>query len=329
MPDRIALLQKWLSEELNLSSFELAIASDDASFRRYFRITLPDGGVYIVMDAPPIQEDIVPFISVAEMLQPIGLHVPKIFGKNIEQGFLLLEDLGTLHYQDVLSDQRSDELYGQAMDALLNLQMSSASFDLPAYGEKLLRSEMTLFPDWLLGRYLALELSGDDARMLKDVIDLLVDNALAQPRVPVLRDYHCRNLLVVDQNNPGIIDFQDAVIGPITYDLVSLLKDCYVQWPRDRVLQWVSSFYDKQKSCGGLHGITETQFVRWFDLMGVQRHLKASGIFARLNLRDGKSGYLKDIPRTLSYIDELGGMYPEIAPLADLIRLRVLPRLKG
>jgi len=327
MPKRIAQLEHWLRHELQLPGFELTIASDDASFRRYFRIRLEDGQCYIAMDAPPSHEDVRPFIRVAEMLTPVGLHVPRIYGENVELGFLLLEDLGSEHYQDVLSIVQSDELYADAMAALLQLQTCGAEFDLPAYDEKLLTSEMSLFPEWLLSKYLKLEMSSSESEMLKVLFDCLVVNAQEQPVVPVLRDYHCRNLLLVERNNPGIIDFQDAVNGPVTYDLVSLLKDCYIQWPRNKVLQWVSGYYSELRLRGLLATVDESQFIRWFDLMGVQRHLKASGIFTRLNLRDGKVGYMEDIPRTLGYIDELGVIYPEVEPLAALIREKVLPAL--
>jgi len=325
--ERKDLLRSWLNGSADLSAFKMEVASDDASFRRYFRISLADGISRIAMDAPPDNEDVRPFIRVAEMLAAVGLHVPQIYASNVEQGFLLLEDLGDQHYQDKLTEKSADGLYGDAMAALCRLQSSKVGFDLPDYDEALLRTEMALFPDWLLHQYLHLELSDSELQMLAKVHDLLVANALDQPVVAVLRDYHCRNLLVVERNNPGVIDFQDAVLGPVTYDLVSLLKDCYVQWPRDRVLQWVVGFYSELLSLGVIEPMGEAQFIRWFDLMGVQRHLKASGIFARLNLRDGKSAYMKDVPRTLEYICEVGSIYPEIQPLAELIEQRVLAHL--
>ncbi len=327
MSERKDLLRSWLNGLADLSAFKMEVASDDASFRRYFRISLAGGVSRIAMDAPPDNEDVRPFIRVAEMLAAVGLHVPQIHASNLEQGFLLLEDLGDQHYQDKLTEGSADGLYGDAMAALCRLQSAKAGFDLPDYDEALIRAEMALFPDWLLHQYLRLELSGSELQMLAKVNDILVANALDQPVVAVLRDYHCRNLLVVERNNPGVIDFQDAVLGPVTYDLVSLLKDCYIQWPRDRVLQWVVGFYGELVSLGVVEPVGDAQFIRWFDLMGVQRHLKASGIFARLNLRDGKSVYMEDIPRTLEYISEVGSIYPEIQPLAGFIEKRVLSHL--
>ncbi len=325
--ERKRLLLDWLGQGLGLSNFSMEVASDDASFRRYFRITLADGNRRIAMDAPPDNEDVRPFIQVAEMLVAQGLHVPHIFARDVKNGFLLIEDFGNQHYQDVLSASTAAGLYGDAMAALAKLYPASVKLDLPTYDETLLRAEMALFHDWLIRQYLQIELSQAESDMLAEVADLLVASALEQPVVPVLRDYHCRNLLVVENNNPGIIDFQDAVNGPVTYDLVSLLKDCYVQWPRERVLQWVESFYSELQTQGVIHSVEVSQFIRWFDLMGVQRHLKASGIFARLNLRDDKAAYMKDIPRTLEYICEVGGLYPEIRPLAELIEQKVLPNL--
>ncbi len=325
--ERKRLLLDWLGQGLGLSNFSMEVASDDASFRRYFRITLADGNRRIAMDAPPDNEDVRPFIQVAEMLVAQGLHVPHIFARDVKNGFLLIEDFGNQHYQDVLSASTAAGLYGDAMAALAKLYPASVKLDLPTYDETLLRAEMALFHDWLIRQYLQIELSQAESDMLAEVADLLVASALEQPVVPVLRDYHCRNLLVVENNNPGIIDFQDAVNGPVTYDLVSLLKDCYVQWPREWVLQWVESFYSELQTQGVIHSVEVSQFIRWFDLMGVQRHLKASGIFARLNLRDDKAAYMKDIPRTLEYICEVGGLYPEIRPLAELIEQKVLPNL--
>lgn len=327
MSKRERALTQWLTEQVGLHDFRVEPASDDASFRRYFRVTLADGGTRIAMDAPPEQEDCGPFLQIAEQLGAIGLHVPMIHAADPQQGFILLEDLGTVHYLDRLSETTADRLYGDALAALAVIQSVGPCKGLPSYDEALLRREMALFPDWLLARHLDLGLDDSEQAMLAGSFDLLVENALEQPRVCVHRDYHSRNLLVSTSPTPGIIDFQDAVAGPVTYDLVSLLKDCYIDWPRSRVEAWAMGYFELAVQSGVLRAEQEAQFLRWFDLMGVQRHLKASGIFARLNHRDGKPGYLADIPRTLGYIVEVAGRYPELAGLGQLIERRVLSRL--
>ncbi len=302
-------------------------ASGDASFRRYFRVTLGNGEQQILMDAPPSHEDCRPFLDVTERLLAIGLHVPAVYAKSPEQGFLLLEDLGTEHYLDRLDTQSAGRLYGDALGALVTMQACGSDSGLPIYDDTLLRSEMSLFPDWLVFQHLGMTLSDSEQAGLALVFDLLVESALEQPRVFVHRDYHSRNLLLTHRHNPGIIDFQDAVSGPVTYDLVSLLKDCYIQWPQDQVEQWVRGYFDLALQSGVVRDKHEDPFLRWFDLMGVQRHLKATGIFARLYRRDGKPGYLGDIPRTLSYITALADRYSELESLVALIDSRVLPAL--
>ncbi len=281
------------------------------------------------MDAPPENEDCRPFVAVARHLGGLGLNVPVVYAADLGQGFLLLSDLGSEHYLDHLDQGRQDRLYADAMNALLIMQARGKRDGLPPYSSELLLREMELFREWLLGRHLQLELDADERRMLDEVFELLVANALEQPQVFVHRDYHSRNLLVTPAPNPGILDFQDAVIGAVTYDLVSLLKDCYISWPREQVEGWVSGYYDLALQSGVLREEHEDSFLRWFDLMGVQRHLKASGIFARLNIRDGKPGYLQDIPRTLNYIVELAPEYPELEPLVGLVTGRVLPALSA
>lgn len=327
MPNREQALNHWLTRGIGLRDIRVEPASDDASFRRYFRITLADGATRIAMDAPPGREDCAPFLRIAEQLGAIGLHVPAIHAADPQQGFILLEDLGSVHYLDRLNDSSADRLYGDALAALAVLQAVGPRDGLPPYDELLLRREMALFPDWLLERHLGLVLEPDERAVLTRCFDLLVANALEQPRVCVHRDYHSRNLLVSPSPSPGIIDFQDAVAGPVTYDLVSLLRDCYIAWPTSRVQAWAMGYFELAVQSGILQAKHEERFLRWFDLMGVQRHLKASGIFARLNHRDGKPGYLGDIPRTLGYIVEVAGGYPELAGLGRLIEQRVLPRL--
>ena len=329
VPERVALLQNWLGRELGLTDFTLEPASGDASFRRYFRLTLPDGTTRIAMDAPPEQEDCRPFVALARAFEAIGLHVPHIYSEDLEQGFLLLSDLGSCLYLDALDDETVGRLYGDALGALAVIQACGPREGLPPYDRALLMQEMELFREWLVREQLGLALQEEERLMLDRTFELLIASALEQPRVCVHRDYHSRNLLVTSSPNPGILDFQDAVVGPVTYDLVSLLRDCYIRWPREQVAQWAMNYYLLALQSGVLRVEHEEQFLRWFDLMGVQRHLKAAGIFARLNRRDGKPGYLKDIPRTLGYIVELAPDYTELAELGSFIEQRVLPALRG
>ena len=280
------------------------------------------------MDAPPEQEDCLPFLRVAGYLEAMQLNAPRILEINLEEGFLLLSDLGSRQYLDELEDDPSSaaRLYADALDTLLAMQRRGAAYQslLPPYDDKLLRFELSLFHDWLCGTHLGIELNDDEAAQWERCCDLLVANALDQPQVFVHRDYHSRNLMLTAEYNPGILDFQDAVEGPLTYDLVSLLKDCYVRWPAEQVLQWALEFY-KGVDAAVRERVDEDQFRRYFELMGVQRHVKVAGIFARLNHRDGKSAYLQDIPLALSYILEVTPRYPELAFLANLIEERVVP----
>ena len=326
MADRLKLLRQWLQEDLNLTGFSIAPASEDASFRRYFRISWKQETA-IVMDAPPERENCAPFLDITARLLAGKVNVPAVRARSLSAGFLLLDDLGTQLYLDVLTAENADRLYADAIAALLRMQDQVEVGGLPAYDEKLLRQEMSLFGDWLLDRHLHLRISPAMQKMLEAAVALLIRSALEQPRVFVHRDYHSRNLLLNPRLNPGIVDYQDAVHGPITYDLVSLLKDCYIKWPRVKVLGWARDYYDRCRLIAGA-GLSHDQFLRWFDLMGVQRHLKASGIFARLLHRDNKTGFTRDIPRTLSYILDLEEFYPELSPLAGLIRERVLPGLE-
>ncbi len=324
---RLVLLRHWLETDLGWLNAALAPASADASFRRYFRVTRPQG-TCIAMDAPPGKENVEPYLAVARMLEGIGVNAPRVVARNAEQGFLLLTDLGSVTYLDALADRgRAAPLYSDAINALVRIQAGGAAHaaGLPPYDEKLLRFEMSLFTDWLLGRHLGLALGDGELRDLGTALDLLVVNALEQPRVFVHRDYHSRNLMVCERANPGILDFQDAVNGPLTYDLVSLLRDCYIEWPLDRVVDWAHGFRRQAMAAGIDAGADEKQFLRWFDLMGVQRHLKASGIFARLWHRDGKAGYLPDVPRTLGYVVQACERHPDLAALGALVRERVLP----
>ncbi len=327
--ERFAALSRWAQDRLGRPALEVAPASADASFRRYFRAR--DGGrSWILMDAPPEREPMTAFLDVAARLGAIGVHVPQVIAADPERGFALLSDLGCRPYLEALNADTADRLYGDAMAALLVIQSRGPGpGELPPYDEALLRRELALFSDWLLARKLGMDTGGAVGELLAAAFDRLVANALEQPQVCVHRDYHSRNLMVVEHNNPGILDFQDAVIGPVTYDLVSLLRDCYIGWPRARVEGWVRGYFEATLEAGILReGVAdEAGFLRWFDLMGIQRHLKAAGIFARLDLRDGKPGYLADIPRTLGYVAEVGAGHPGLAPLAGFVAGEVLPRV--
>lgn len=310
---RLDLLNNWLSTELAINAYTIETASADASFRRYFRVTTENNS-WIAMDAPPDKEDCEPFIHVAQLIESAGIHAPHIYHFNKELGFILLSDLGSKQYLPSLTDNTSDLLYKDAITALIKIQSIDA--DLPCYNEELLQFEMSLFRDWYLQTHLQLSLSEDQLDILQLNFNFLTQSALQQTRVFVHRDYHCRNLMVTEKNNPGVIDFQDAVTGPITYDLVSLLKDCYIAWPKNKTAKWINYFFNNSPLT---QDINKQQFIKWFDFMGIQRHLKAVGIFARLNHRDKKPDYLNDIPRTLTYIIDTSARYEELTSLSKLL----------
>jgi aminoglycoside/choline kinase family phosphotransferase len=325
--EREQLLREWLNDVLPARLDRIAPASSDASFRRYFRVWY-DGQTRIVMDAPPDKEDCRPFVAIAQALRGLGLNAPEVLAGDLDQGLLLLTDLGSRQYLAELDQRSVPSLYGDALDALARLQVGGdpGSPLLPPYDSALLHREMELFREWFLGKLLGLNLREEERHALDHAFALLADNALEQPRVWVHRDYHSRNLMVTDPDNPGVLDFQDAVVGAVTYDLVSLLRDCYIAWPRAQVEAWALDHRARLRALG-MPGLDAAgQFLRGFDLMGVQRHLKAIGIFARLNLRDGKPGYLRDIPRTLGYVLEVADRYPELAGLRDLLRARGVDR---
>ena len=281
------------------------------------------------MDAPPPRENVRPFIKVAGLLGDAGVQVPEVHAVDTERGFVLLADFGHRDYLGALNGETADRLYTDAMDSLLALQsgVSIGDADLPPYDETLLRTELGIFREWLVQRWLGLALSDEEFSLIEDAWQVLIDSALEQPLVCVHRDYHSRNLMVTGVNNPGVLDFQDAVIGPITYDLASLLRDCYIAWPSGQVSAWMESYRERLLSAGLLTESAAPRFQRWFDLMGMQRHLKAAGIFARLKIRDGKSGYLRDMPRTLGYVRDVGRKYPELEELMVWLDQHVLPRL--
>ncbi len=325
MSDRYNLLKNWLSEVMETQDFELKPASEDASFRSYHRLFLQDKSL-IVMDAPPPEEDCYPFVQISKTLLASGINVPVIHHMDLRQGFLVLDDFGDTLYLDELNSNSVDRLYSDAIKSLVTVQSKTETRDIPVYDEALLRREMRLFPEWLLAKYLQIDLSNEETASINTVFTLLVENALQQPQVFVHRDFHSRNLMITKTNNPGVIDYQDAVSGPMSYDLVSLLKDCYIKWPKQEIKRWVDIYL--QQLSENETEIDRQTFQRWFDLMGVQRHLKASGIFARLSLRDGKHSFLNDVPRTLSYIVDLKNDYEELSHLCALIEEKVLPGLE-
>lgn len=326
MPEdlRTLTLLDWLENDLLLTVENFQPASSDASFRRYFRVTTPEGPV-IAMDAPPDKEKLEPFIRVAGLMAEADVHVPEIFQQNIEDGFLLLEDFGNQSFLDQLNPGSADALYQSACDSLFKLQTQAPEVTglLPRYDEALLQRELTIFDEWFLNGLLDVSIP---ETLWAEVKSLLIASALAQPVTCVHRDYHSRNLMVLNDNSPGVIDFQDAVIGPITYDLVSLLRDCYIAWPRQQVAAWLEAYFQRLRQAG-LVACDLAQFTRWFDLMGLQRHLKAIGIFSRLHLRDGKSGYLNDIPRTLNYVTDICAAYPELTGFNQFLEQNVTQAL--
>ncbi len=322
---RFEALKKWLQGILN-ANYEIHPASADASFRRYFRVTMHDR-THIVMDAPPEKEDVRPYIEIARRLYALGLNVPEIRHYDLQQGFLLISDLGKRLYLHHLNEITADRMYGDALRALVTLQTGifQDSAFLPEYDQVLLGREMELFREWYLGKHLRLNLTEKQHTILEGIFEGLIRSALTQPQVWVHRDYHSRNLMLTELNNPGILDFQDAVRGPVTYDLVSLLRDCYIDWPQSRVEDWVRHYRTLALQSALPVGEDAGLFLQWFERMGVQRHLKAIGIFARLHHRDGKPDYLNDIPRTLSYIMQVSQHHADLLPLYTLLRQLKIP----
>jgi len=331
---RLEQAHSWLREHLQHQPYSLSLLSGDASFRRYFRIQA-EGKRYALMDAPPEQEDSLPFVVIGRHWRAQGINVPEIFADDLSKGFLLLEDFGDTTFLQQ-AEKAPDHYYHQAIDSLIGIQQVSPlnkpsdssypAFVMPAYSEQLIRREISLFTEWLLQKKLQLSLSPTESRDLNACFDALVSNAMAQPQVVVHRDYHSRNLMVTADQQLGVIDFQDAVTGPITYDLVSLLRDCYIKWPARQIKQWVS-YYHQQLGEVNKQEYARDEFTRWFDLMGMQRHLKAAGIFARLSLRDGKHGYLDDIPRTVSYLVDVTADYVEFSAVRQWLNNKLVPAL--
>jgi aminoglycoside/choline kinase family phosphotransferase len=329
MPDqdvRLQHLKVWLNEQLAILFADqgwgavppatLTAASSDASFRRYFRWE-GAGRSFVVMDAPPPQENCKPFVDIAFLLAKSGINVPKIYAEDLERGFLLLNDLGNKTYLDVIDGENADALFDDAMKALLAFQQLPMVAPLPSYDVALLRRELELFPEWYVKRELGVEFNSTQQQQWQQISDLLIDSALAQPKVLVHRDYMPRNLML-SEPNPGVLDFQDAVYGPVTYDVTCLFKDAFLSWPEERVRGWLANYWQQASALNiPVHPDFE-DFLRASDLMGVQRHLKVIGIFARICHRDGKPRYLADVPRFFSYIEAVIARRPELAELQAL-----------
>jgi aminoglycoside/choline kinase family phosphotransferase len=322
---RLSELKTWLSSlgnEWGIKPETLLPASSDASFRRYFRVLSQDGAPqtsYIIMDAPPKQEDTRPFTRISDLLIKAGLNVPEVLRANPESGFLLLSDLGNTTYLSVLNQNTAQKLYDDAANALITMQLASQPGTLPDYDYALLKRETDLFSEWFLGKHHQLTLTSQEQADLERVIEEILRNNLAQPKVTVHRDYHSRNLMLTTKNNPGILDFQDAVFGPITYDLASIFRDAYIEWEEPEQMDWVIRYWEKARKSGLPVQNDFGDFYRDFEWMGLQRHLKVLGIFARLYHRDGKEGYLKDIPLVFKYTRKVAERYNAFKPLIKLL----------
>ena len=312
-------LTEWLCSLFPNQQFALTPASADASFRRYFRATFADGQTRVVMDAPPEHENCRPFLHIAKLFEEAGTHVPHVYAQDLEQGFLLLSDLGDTTYLQALSAANARDLYGAATDALIKIQLASREGELPAYDQALLLREMRLFPEWYIARHLDIPISDAQNARLEALFARIIANNLAQPRVFVHRDYHSRNLMKLEVDNPGILDFQDAVYGPITYDLASLFKDAYIRWEEAEIIDWLIRYWERARKAGLPVPSDFSGFYRDYEWMGVQRHLKVLGIFARLYHRDGKDGYLKDLPLVMAYLRAACERYIDLNPLLELL----------
>jgi aminoglycoside/choline kinase family phosphotransferase len=325
--NRLSELNNWLATLASKWSVDLSTihpASSDASFRRYFRVLGGQNTSFIVMDAPPPQEDTRPFVHIAGLLGQSGVHVPTVLEADLEKGFLLLSDLGNQTYLSALNPDSAPKLYQDASSALIKIQLASKAGQVPNYDQALLQRELDLFPEWYLGKHLQLSLSETEKQDLAKVFSLILENNLSQAPVFVHRDYHSRNLMVTESNNPGILDFQDAVYGPITYDLASLFRDAYIEWEEPEQMDWLIRYWDMARKAGLPVQQEFGDFYRDFEWMGLQRHLKVLGIFARLYHRDGKDGYLKDMPLVFKYTRKVAERYIHLKPL-----VRLLDRIEG
>ncbi len=319
---RLEQLAQWSRTVLGSDALTIAPASADASFRRYFRITRAHE-TFIAMDAPPDKEDVRPFLKVTTLMAGAGVHAPRVVAEDVSNGYLLLTDLGTQTYLDVINEANAHDLFMAAIDTLIKWQLASAPGVLPPYDDALLRRELSLFPDWYVAKHLQVVLTDKQQTMLNKMFDLIIRNNLAQASVYVHRDYMPRNLMI-STPNPGVLDYQDAVYGPISYDVASLFRDAFLSWPEARVIDWVARYWDKARAAGLPVPEDFGQFYRDVEWMGLQRHLKVLGIFARINYRDGKPKYLADTPRFINYVREVGARYDDLRPL-----IRLLDELEG
>jgi aminoglycoside/choline kinase family phosphotransferase len=331
---RLQRLRDWIGTFPDFDAASIEVASADASFRRYFRLRRHDGRSWVAMDAPPDKEDLPTYLRVSELLESCGVHVPQVLASDVQQGFALIEDLGNTHMLTALGRGADPaRLYGEALDELARLQLrgDAPSRALPPYDHPTLLREMQLLPDWYCLRHIGFEPDSAQRQMLAHTFEWLAARALEQPQVFVHRDYHSRNLMVTPERSPGVIDFQDALRGPVGYDPASILKDCYVDWPRARVAEWVGQYRARLLAAGVagkvIAGASDAQFLGWVDAIGLQRHIKVLGIFARLYWRDGKTGYLGDLPRTLAYVQEAARLFPELAQFADFVDTHLAPGL--
>ena len=316
--ERLERLREWTESVLPHPLISLETASADASFRRYFRAVTAQGR-FIVMDAPPEHEDCTPFLHVARLFRQAGANTPEILAENLAEGFLLLTDFGSTTYLLALNEHTADVLYLASNATLLRIQQASQPGLLPEYDKALLMREMQLFPDWYLAKHLQVELSAAQQATLATTFQAVLANNLAQPKVYVHRDWHSRNLMLTEQDNPGVLDFQDAVYGPITYDLASIYKDAYIAWDEEQVLDWLIRYWDSARQAGLPVGQDFGQFYQDFEWMGIQRHIKVLGIFARLCHRDGKTGYLKDMPLVMQYLRKACERYTALHPFLNLL----------
>jgi aminoglycoside/choline kinase family phosphotransferase len=314
---RQQLFTAWLSALFQNEKYTIAPASADASFRRYFRVTFADRTM-ILMDAPPQQENCKQFLHVSKLFEDAGTHVPHVYAQDLEQGFLLLSDLGNTTYLQALDSKNAQQLYSSATDALIKIQISSKANELPSYDEAMLRRELNLFPEWYIAKHLGITLNQHQLVKLEECFERILRNNLAQANVYVHRDYHSRNLMLADPN-PGILDFQDAVYGPISYDLVSLFKDAYIRWEEAEIMDWLIRYWEKARKASLPVREDFGEFYRDYEWMGVQRHIKVLGIFARLCHRDGKDSYLQDMPLVMEYLRRACERYIDLKPLRNLL----------
>jgi len=321
--ERSAARLAWARQATGDASLELESASSDASFRSYWRGYV-DGQPVIVMDSPPDREDPAPWIAIGKRLADAGVHVPKVMVADVAQGFLLIEDLGTRTYLPELDEGTVDALYGDALDALLRMQMHVDTNGLPSFNHEWQTMELEIMPTWLLQTHLGITVECEEWDIIEGAFTAIMHAIDEQPRAFMHRDYHSRNLLVTTEHSPGVIDFQGAMSGPITYDLASLLRDAYIVWDNERVEGWVEAYRLRLLDARLLdETIDADRFRRWFDLTGLQRHIKILGLFCRLHYRDGKTGYLADLPRVLRYVLDTARRHADVAPLADYIEAKI------